>query len=502
MAETLQFAGEFRLDACELISSSGITVDISKIIAEINIFEDIFSNALTGSIIITDTNNLIDNMPIIGQEYISLKITTPGLDGDDGFDFTKNVFCVYEMGGRTPATSNSEVIELKICSPELLRNHRVRISKSYEETADQIVKSIMENQKYINTKKNLYIEPTLGIRKILSPNFHPYHLIKQLTRESMSAKNDSPHYLFFENKNGFHFRSLQSLYDDGVQGEFHFGDKGIDESYTNSSDSGKLVQAYKRIINISTPSQNNSLFDIKGGMLGSKLIMHDIYNKRYNTSTFSYFDDHDKHRRLEKSSAPKYNNVLIDDENTVGSFTDSRIHLHPTSITEDDKDAQYIGVPDKDAQAAKAEQDRQNALYEGNPITIEGAEDANKDYMSNRADKWLLQRQQRIHELNSGMTINISVHGNTSLTVGQVIHVSLPVFGTDHENTKQSKHQSGLYLISKLRHTFEPPTRTHTVSLQATKDSYPINFEKKASGKEPTPGGTPTVYQISEGGPR
>jgi len=494
MAKTLQFAGEFRLDKCELISSSGVSADISRTIVEINIFEDIFLNAITGSIIISDTNNLVDNMPIIGQEYISLKITTPSLD-EYAFDFTENVFCVYEMGGRTPAGTNSEVIELKICSPELLRNHRTRISKAYEETADQIVKSIMENEKYINTKKDLYIEPTLGIRKILSPNYHPYHLIKRLTRESMSAKNNSPHYLFFENMRGFHFRSLQSLYEDGIQGEFHFGDKGTDEDYqSNSGDAGKLVQAYKRIIELSVPNKNNSLFDIKGGMLGSNLIMHDIYNKKYQTSTFSYFDDHNKHERLEQSSSPKYNNVLIDEENTVGNFTNSRIHLHPTSITEDDKDAQYMKVIDKNTQAAQAEEDRLGIDPDREIPTA--VENENKDFMSNRADKWLLQRRQRMHELNNGMTINMSVHGNTTLTVGQVISVSLPVFGIDHENTKISKHQSGLYLISKLRHTFNPPTRTHTVSLQATKDSYPIEFESKASGQEPKPGGKPTVYQL------
>ena len=494
MAETLQFAGEFRLDKCELISSSGVSADISKIIAEINIFEDIFSTSLTGSIIISDTNNLVDNMPIIGQEYISLRITTPSME-QDAIDFTENVFCVYEMGGRTPAGTNSEVVELKICSPELLRNERTRISKSYEETADQIVKSIMENEKYINTKKDLYLEPTLGIRKILSPNYHPYKLIQRLTRESMSAKNDSPHYLFFEDINGFHFRSLQSLYDDGIQGEFHFGDKGSDEVYTSSSDAGKLVQAYKRMINFSVPSKNNSIFDIKGGMLGSKLIMHDIYNKKYQTSTFSYFDDHDKYERLEENSSPKYNNVLIDEENTVGNFTDSRIHLHPTSVTTDDRDAQYTKLPPPtvdelveqgvDRGLARAAVDEEEKRVEEDP-----------DFMSNRADKWLLQRQQRIHELNNGMTINMSVHGNTTLTVGQVISVSLPVFGVDHEDTRISKHQSGLYLINKLRHTFNPPTRTHTVSLQATKDSYPIEFESKASGQEPKPGGKPTVYQL------
>lgn len=497
MANNLQFAGEFSLEKCDLISSSGVAADISKIVAEINIFEDIFSTALTGSIILADTNNLVDNMPIIGQEYISMKIITPGLDGDDGIDFTENVFCVYEMGGRTPSGSNSEIIELKICSPELLRNQRTRVSKAYEESISVIVQSIMENEKYINTKKDLYIEPTLGIRKILSPNFHPFHLIRQLKRESMSAKNDSPHYLFFENINGFHFRSLQSLYSDGIQGEYHFGDKGTDEQYSSSNDSGKLVQAYKRIINLSVPNKNNSLLDVKGGMLGSTLIMHDIYNKRYKTSTFSYFDDHNKHERLEESSAPKYNNVLIDEENTIGSFTNSSIHLHPTSIIEDGIDSQYMSFPTPppttmdlvdlgvDFGLARAASEEEEKNPKQNP-----------NFSSNRADKWLLQRRQRMHELNTGMTINMTIHGNTSVTAGQVIKVSLPVFGKDHEDTIVSKHQSGLYLISKLRHTFNPPTRTHTISLQATKDSYPINFEQKASGKEPKRGGLPTVFEL------
>jgi len=499
MANSLQYAGEFILEKCELISSSGVAADISKIIVEINIFEDIFSNSLTGSIIITDTNNLADNMPIIGQEYISLKVVTPSLKGE-AIDFTKNVFCVFESS-RTPSSTNSEVIELKICSPELLRNHRTRVSKAYEQTADQIVKSVMENEKYINTKKDLYIEPTLGIRKILSPNYHPFHLIRNLTRESMSAKNNSPHYLFFENIKGFHFRSIQSLYDDGIQGEFHYGDKGTDEVYNNSSDAGKIVQSFKRILSLSVPSKNNSLFDIMGGMLGSKLIMHDIYNKKYNASTFSYFDDHDKHQRLEEGNAPKYNNVLIDEENTVGNFTDSRIHLHPTSVTTDDRDAQYTKLPPPTVDDL-VEQGVDRGLARAAVAEEEKRVEKDPDFMSNRADKWLLQRRQRMHELRSGMILNMELHGNTTLTVGQVISVSLPVFGTDHENTKQSKHQSGLYLISKLRHTFDVATKNHTVACQATKDSYPIEFESKASGQEPKLGGKPTVYEISEGGPQ
>ncbi len=492
----VQFAGEYNLETCEILSSAGVGVDISPNIIEINIFESIFKNSLSGSIIIADSNNLCDNLPVIGQEYISLKIVTPGLEETEQvIDFTENVFCLYEVGKRSSASVGAEVVELKFCSPELLRNERVRVSKSFEQTADQIVKSVLENPKYLNTKKDVYLESTAGIRKIVSPNYHPFKLISNLTREAMATADDSPHFLFFENIFGFHFRSVQSLYSQGSQGEYHVGDVGFSEEYTASGDSGKIVQAYKRAINFSLPNRNNSLADVKGGMLGSTIIMHDIFNKKYEKTMFKYFTDHNKYMRLESGSAPKYNNVLIDEENTLEDFTDARIHLHPTSTTEKDIDAQYIIVPPTTeelvdqgvdiglARAAVAQQE-------------EEVEESNKDYISNRANKWLLHRNQRIHELNTGMTVNMSIHGNTTVTVGQVIDINVPINGADHEEVGQSKHQSGLYLVSKLRHTFSQPTRTHMISLQATKDSYPIELESKGSGKEPKRGGMPRVYQF------
>ena len=97
----LQYAGEYDLQTCEIISSAGVVAEISANIVEINIFESIFSSSITGNILFSDTNNLTDNLPLIGQEYISLKIVTPGLESTDRvIDFTKNVFCLYEVGVR------------------------------------------------------------------------------------------------------------------------------------------------------------------------------------------------------------------------------------------------------------------------------------------------------------------------------------------------------------------------------------------------------------------
>ena len=499
----VQYAGEYQLHRCELISSSGVQSEITNLIIEINLFEDIFKSTMTGSVIFADTNNLVDNMPIVGQEFLAFKVTTPSLEQSDlDFDYTENVFCVYEIGSRNSGT-NSEMVEIKICSPELLRNERTRVSKSFESTVSETVLSLLTDPKYINTKKDIFIEPSLGIRKIVSPNFHPFSLIKTLSQEAIANNNNSPHFLFFENTKGFHFRSLQSLYSEGISGQFHYGEKGFEDKYDASGSSGKIAQGYKRILQFTTPQKNNVLQDINGGMLGSTLIMHDIYNKKYTKSTFSYFDNHNDFERLEGDTqfyAPtKYNRVIIDDQNnTVGSFTDARIHVHPTSTTENDIDAQYMeenpetvenlvsqGV-DRSLAKAAIEQRQQER----------GQDQTNPNYASNKADKWLLQRQQRIHELNTGMVVNMTINGNTTVAVGQIIDLSIPVPGVDHENIGKSKQQSGRYLISKLRHTFSQPNRTHVISLQATKDSSPVELESKASGQEPKKSGSSRVYQV------
>ena len=87
----VQYAGEYTLSECKLLSSTGVVARLDALVIEFNLFENMFTNSLMLSIVIVDKENLIMNMPIIGQEFISLKITTKGVGS---FDFTKNVFSV------------------------------------------------------------------------------------------------------------------------------------------------------------------------------------------------------------------------------------------------------------------------------------------------------------------------------------------------------------------------------------------------------------------------
>ena len=49
-----------------------------------------------------------------------------------------------------------------------------------------IVKNVLTDQNYIDTNKDVFIEETSGIRKIVVPNVNPYNLITNLATEALS----------------------------------------------------------------------------------------------------------------------------------------------------------------------------------------------------------------------------------------------------------------------------------------------------------------------------
>ena len=97
-----------------------------------------------------------------------------------------------------------------------------------------------------------------------------------------------------------------------MTGKYHSGDQASDEKYTGDNESGALMQSMKRIVNFSMGTNNDTLANIKSGMLGSTIFSHDIYNKSYNKTTFGYFDNFEDNERI--SENPTYNDNPIDED--------------------------------------------------------------------------------------------------------------------------------------------------------------------------------------------
>ena len=459
LGDTVQYAGQYKLEECKLFSSTGVIARLDSNVIEINIYENIFSNGLQATLTITDQNNLITNMPIVGQEFVSLKLSTPGV-GE--FDFTENVFCIYKITSRQDISSGFQIYELNLISPEVLRSNRTRVSKSYSGLTSEIVEKILRDEKLINTKKDIFIDETSRLRKFVAPNKRPNDFIKSLVRESTSKKySGSPHYLFYETTKGFNFRVLDSLYQEPFKGKY-VASEALEVEGENKR--GNLEKDYQRIMSFNFSSTNDTLLSSRGGMLSSKLTKYNIFHKNYTEHTYNYFDNFKDFSRIDKS--PIYNQTTIDNVgNTVGDFSNARVQLHPTS-NNGTNDAQFYNS------------------------------ETGYSYSDNHSEEWLLSRRSRVVEMaTGGMQIQMKTRGYCNLCVGDKVQVTIPVTGKDHGLEKIDKFYDGEFLVTQLRHIFEQGERLHTMLMSIMKDSIPVEFQNVAKSIEPTGSKGQTIIQ-------
>ena len=432
----IQHAGEYDLSDLKLFTGSGEVLNLDINYLSLDIYENMFSNGLTGTLLVSDTNNLIMNAPITGQEFLSFKIKTPTIE---------NLKIDYRKASR-----GNEIFQLHFCSPELLRNSRTRISKAYEGNISDIVGKILKDAKSVNTKKELFIEDTLGLKKIVSPNKNPYALIRDLTTDAIGT-NGSPHFVFFENIDGIHFRTLDSLYAQGSSGEFIASDRGnIDFQKGGVTN---IEEDLKRVLDYEMASNNDTKRNIKSGMFASTTIQHNIYQKNFDVQQYDYFEQFNDYARVSggESDFPIYNKAPVDFANNLSDFKDAKIYMHSTSKDTNDLDTQhYVGT--------------------------------DTNYTPNDIIKTIASRRAKTTELDNGVKINMEINGNITIKAGSIIDFKLPIAGQNHTGDDFDVYHSGKFLITKARHTFDRISKRHKMYLSIVKDSF--NKELPDGGRE------------------
>ena len=443
---SIQYAGEYSLDHCHLLTSGGIRVDLSATTIQLDLFEEIYTNGITGTITVADTNGIIQNAQVIGQDYLELKISTPGLDQDDSnkgvIDFVENPFVIHKINARFDVSKGAEVFQLSFMSYEALYNHRIRLSRTFTETNSNIVKNIMRSPNIFDSRKTLHLEDTQGIRKHVVPNISPFDFIRNLLDDSVSKVNGSPHYFFYETTKGYHFRTLQSLYNQPVTAEFNDGDAGtIAGGDTKVRD---LDKEFRTALTYEPMSQNNMLANVMGGLLGSTFIDYNIFHKKYAIKEYGYFDNFKDFERVNGKDTtydnPIYSDGSIDDKgNNVGDFKNARIFLQPKSVD--------------DSTESDANQYNTNT--------------SSYSYSPNNKSKTVSQNMAKMFELNSTISATMSVNGHCNLSAGSCVNVSRPAGGPGDVD----EEFSGKFLITKLRHIFDQGNRKHEILMHIAKDS-------------------------------
>jgi len=291
----IRFAGDVSIDKARIITPSGFYQDIAAQIINVQVYEDIFSPFMTGSLIVKESLDLVNLFPFIGEEFLDLEISTPTLE-------SKNIsgrFYIYKLTDRELLGDRSVVYQLHFISQEAVVDLNKKISKVFTGTVSDLVRNFVTGiTDGLETKKKVFVEPTANSIKYISNFWSPIKNLLYLTQHSLN-KNKTPNYVFFENRDGFYFISLDSLYTAGVYQEFTY-DRYTRDQLANGKDVRNITQDYKRILEIKIPTGYDYIDRIRSGMLSSRLISYDLTKKTYINKNYNMFQRFDKQKHLNK----------------------------------------------------------------------------------------------------------------------------------------------------------------------------------------------------------
>ena len=145
--DTLITAGDVIINKVEMTLLSGETLDLRPFIVEINIYEDMYSPALTGNVVIRDAVNLIGKLPLVGDEVITIDVHTPTFSEPakpDRINKIQKSFSVYSIKDRSLNSDREQFYTIHFCSLEASLDNVAKVSRKFEGNTDDIVLKIFE----------------------------------------------------------------------------------------------------------------------------------------------------------------------------------------------------------------------------------------------------------------------------------------------------------------------------------------------------------------------
>jgi len=442
----IAFAGDYNLANIDLHNHKGQVIDLKNIIIELNIYESIYKNAITGSIVVTDANNFIGKMEIQGLERLAFKLETPGA-ADIGIDAsmeTGEPFHVYKISHRKQLNQNLTLYTLHFASREFMRNIRTKVSQAYEGSMHLAVMNIFMNKDYLDSKRNLFYEPAGNNDKIVIPNISPFKAINMIAQRTLPKNSDhGVGYYFYETTKGFHFRSWESMCSD--KGKFERRRKQIFYSMpmkVNDPDitdkvghEYKSVESYSFVNNFHDVAANTAL-----GTYGHRVITHNIYDKSITESDYNYhlqFGD-TKHADYTENHKDKEKHAVVDapvdydNEKNISDYAESRVSLQSSTRFLHDDDVGSYGI------------------------------DAIED--SRKTAERVSQRNQVVH----GTVLKLVVKGQSYIQAGDLIEFNIRPIDTQDPEPRDPRF-AGNYIVTKVRHKIA--SSEYKMILECAKDS-------------------------------
>ena len=415
------------IDKLVLNTAAG-SIDLKYLMVELSYFEDIYSFVVSGYILVRDGVGLVEKFQLSGKETLELsfgKFSDPTRK--------TQTFRVYSIPDRNPVAMTSEFIKLHFCSEELFLSEQTKILKAYGgNMISDIIKDILNKIK-VPTDKINQIENTTGLYDFNIPTLKPFDAISWLSTYARPAGNDlvGADMLFYETKEGFNFRSLNSLYKQNIHNTYKYEQQNLPSSEASMEDDVVSVLDYEFVRTF------DNLNDVSSGAFANRLITIDPLTRSRNVKDFDY----SQYRGNRMNDGTLSNDV----QNRLGK--------------------------------------KQNQTYEGTlKLMVGNSNQRNTGYISPSAlpagsiakdifaETFVPNRTAQL-ALANHTVIKIRIPGDPFITAGKTVQFNLLSLFGGKDRTYDEMY-SGKYLVSAVRHVVQSQGVFQTV-LELVKESTP-----------------------------
>jgi hypothetical protein len=442
----LNYPTDYNLVTLNLITplKDGV-VNLKPFMLEFNLFEDIYSSTISGEVVLNDALGLVSNYLLNGTEFIQIQLQKTTQSGQT---LSRN-YRVYKIGKRVVGDSNNfEVYVINFISEEFLISEQNRLSKGYQgKQIDFIITDILTN--YIQTKKKINIDATLGPYDFILPNKKLFETINWLSTYAQPNGQTGADMLFYENSTGYYLKSLQNLFAQPAYQTFKFDPKNTNESDMNQ----KLSNA----LDFEVLDFFDTLGATTNGIFANKAITFDVLTRKVNT-TEGVFD-------YSKYAGKKLNNSGL--TNTLNGYKN---RLGQSLYTVDRTSVAGLEVGAL-RMASGNSMEKKNSYVSQNPNSV-----ANDIYI----EKYVPHRVAQLGLVNY-MRIKLTVPGDPGLCAGQTVNFNTyaiaPVsYSQSGSNSLRipDPFYSGKYLVSAVRHSVK--NNAYISVIELIKDSVSTNY--------------------------
>lgn len=398
MANELQ-SGQVKIEEVTLVSSSQEEYSLINLIREFEIIEDINRSLIYGKLSISEPNNYVEAIPIVGEEFIRLKYSI----ASDKEAPTRNMeFRVTRVANLYKPKDKQFDYDLQLVSPEYYHGIQVSVDTVMTDKVEKMVETILKEK--FGTKKKLKFEPTKSDQYILFPSASAMDSIKHCAFRAQSKDNYDSNYKFFENADGFNFMSVGYMNDQDTVLDIEYNQVGNEQI---GQPSVGAFSAYEYTV----ASRNDTGYSLINGGYRNSILVFDPLTKQYEYREKNYFDNDQNLAKTEseRTNTKQFENVVANEGALEYAFV-TNLRKKPRQLS------------------ALSKSDELPAHYED----------------------FYLDRQMSRVKMNDTV-VSLSLPATTRIKVGQTVNFNVPKDNSTKTAAENDRYLSGKYLVIRVR---------------------------------------------------